>query len=158
MANARIVTLRNWYKNWYKAILIARALYIDDKMKWAQHIVLILIILAFPAGVEPTTFRLGCERSILLSYGNILFGEDYYITSPREKQAKSPLLARFALSWKNCRKIAGQTRLDMIILLCFWVSAALMSLSGTRLHGQAVKTQPSHGCNRGSNPLGVPIQ
>ena len=30
-----------------------------------------------------------------------------------------------------------------------------MSLSGTRLHGQAVKTQPSHGCNRGSNPLGV---
>ena len=22
-----------WYKNWYKAILIARALYIDDKMK-----------------------------------------------------------------------------------------------------------------------------
>ena len=23
------------------------------------------------------------------------------------------------------------------------------------LHGQAVKTQPSHGCNRGSNPLGV---
>ena len=33
MANARIVTLRNWYKNWYKAILIARALYIDDKMK-----------------------------------------------------------------------------------------------------------------------------
>ena len=34
----------------------------------------------------------------------------------------------------------------------------LMSLSGTRLHGQAVKTQPSHGCNRGSNPLGVTIQ
>ena len=33
-----------------------------------------------------------------------------------------------------------------------------MSLSGTRLHGQAVKTQPSHGCNRGSNPLGVTIQ
>ena len=31
----------------------------------------------------------------------------------------------------------------MVILLCFW------------LHGQAVKTQPSHGCNRGSNPLGV---
>ena len=27
--------------------------------------------LAFPAGVEPTTFRLGGERSILLSYGNL---------------------------------------------------------------------------------------
>ena len=27
--------------------------------------------LAFPAGVEPTAFRLGGERSILLSYGNV---------------------------------------------------------------------------------------
>ena len=28
--------------------------------------------LVFPAGVEPTAFRLGGERSILLSYGNVL--------------------------------------------------------------------------------------
>ena len=28
--------------------------------------------MVFPAGVEPTAFRLGGERSILLSYGNVL--------------------------------------------------------------------------------------
>ena len=31
----------------------------------------VLFVLAFPAGVEPTAFRLGGGRSILLSYGNL---------------------------------------------------------------------------------------
>ena len=35
--------------------------------------------LAFPAGVEPTAFRLGGERSILLSYGNKSVTRLYYI-------------------------------------------------------------------------------
>lgn len=30
------------------------------------------VLLAFPAGVEPTAFRLGGGRSILLSYGNLI--------------------------------------------------------------------------------------
>ena len=41
--------------------------------------------------------------------------------------------------------------------LCSWI-AQKVRVNNVRLHGQAVKTPPFHGGNRGSNPLGVIVR
>lgn len=43
-----------------------------DGMTKKQTLNCVCFLVAFPAGVEPTAYRLGGDRSILLSYGNVL--------------------------------------------------------------------------------------
>lgn len=44
------------------------------------------LLLVFPAGVEPTAYRLGGGRSILLSYGNIFYLLKHFSTLYLESQ------------------------------------------------------------------------
>ena len=61
-----------------------------------------LSVLAFPAGFEPTTFRLGGGRSILLSYGNILLTLSYCRRPRALCQALPPREAEPRLNMRLC--------------------------------------------------------
>ena len=69
-------------------------------------------------------------------------------------RTKPLLLLGYESNAKNFikkEKISCQTDLDMVI----YHLLSDFDQTANRLHGQAVKTPPFHGGNRGSNPLGV---
>ncbi len=73
-----------------------------------------------------------------------------------------PVAARFFIKNENCY---CQIRRDMVIyfplghssedIISIYEAEKKFWQDEARLHGQAVKTPPFHGGNRGSNPLGV---
>ena len=89
--------------------------------------------LAFPAGFEPTTFRLGGGRSILLSYGNILLTLSYCRRPRALCQALPP---RALITKQHPFAPLNNGRTAFTFLSCLWKYEEFSS-AGTQMPREA---------------------